>query len=168
MFWNQCIPRKEMRHVSAFSSKFSLNLSTEEVWVHIKYVIQIELFLYQYLFASLVTLEDFTIKGWVHCKCFLINTLKGPHFLFWISGVVSFNTWLILNWKDNNWRYKLRNSTNDNFDHFKWNRCNYIAHFLSLRLLKFNRENEDQPDQVCVTLQMFTDKLQTNYRQTNV
>ena len=31
-FWNQCIPRKELRHVSAFSSTFLLNLSTEEVW----------------------------------------------------------------------------------------------------------------------------------------
>jgi hypothetical protein len=30
-FWNQCIPRKKMRHVSAFLSKFPLNLSTEEV-----------------------------------------------------------------------------------------------------------------------------------------
>ena len=29
-FWNQCIPRKTMRHVSAFKSTFSLNLSTEE------------------------------------------------------------------------------------------------------------------------------------------
>jgi hypothetical protein len=32
-FWNQCIPRKKIRHVSAFSSKLSLNLSTEKVWV---------------------------------------------------------------------------------------------------------------------------------------
>ena len=29
-FWNQCIPK--IRHVSAFSSKFSLNLSTGVVW----------------------------------------------------------------------------------------------------------------------------------------
>ena len=30
-FWNQCVPRKKMRCVTAFWSKFSLNLSTEEV-----------------------------------------------------------------------------------------------------------------------------------------
>ena len=32
-FWNLHISRKKMRHVSAFSSKCSLNLSTEEVWL---------------------------------------------------------------------------------------------------------------------------------------
>ena len=31
-FWNQCVPTKKMRYVTASWSKFSLNLSTEEVW----------------------------------------------------------------------------------------------------------------------------------------
>ena len=31
-FWNQCVPTKKMRYVTAFWSKFSLNLFTEEVW----------------------------------------------------------------------------------------------------------------------------------------
>ena len=31
-FWNQCIATKKMRHVIIFWSKFSLNISTEEVW----------------------------------------------------------------------------------------------------------------------------------------
>ena len=31
-FRNQCVPTKKMRYVTAFSWKFSLNLSTEEVW----------------------------------------------------------------------------------------------------------------------------------------
>ena len=31
-FWNQCVPTKKMRYVTALWSKFSLNLFTEEVW----------------------------------------------------------------------------------------------------------------------------------------
>ena len=31
-FWNQCIPKKEMRHVSAFSSKFSLKPYLSGQW----------------------------------------------------------------------------------------------------------------------------------------
>ena len=31
-FWNQCVPTKKMRYVTASWSKFSLNLLTEEVW----------------------------------------------------------------------------------------------------------------------------------------
>ena len=58
--------------------------------------------MYQYLFASMVTLEDLTIKGWVHCKCLLMTTHNGPHFLCWISVVVPFNMWLISNSEDNN------------------------------------------------------------------
>ena len=40
-FWNQDIPTKKMRYVTASWSKFSLNLSTEEVWsakVWFKYI----------------------------------------------------------------------------------------------------------------------------------
>ena len=34
-FWNQCVLRKKMRYVTASWSKFSLNLSTEEVWYQV-------------------------------------------------------------------------------------------------------------------------------------
>ena len=34
-FRNQCVPTKKMRYVTASWSKFSLNLSTEEVWAGI-------------------------------------------------------------------------------------------------------------------------------------
>ena len=55
----------------------------------------------------------------------------GPHFLYWISGVVPFITWLISNWEENDCCYKLTNWQNDNFDHFEWNIC-HIVHLHSL------------------------------------
>ena len=49
----------------------------------------------------------------------VIMGLIGPHFLCWISGVVSFNTWLISSWEENNCCYKSRNWQNDSYFHSK-------------------------------------------------
>ena len=89
--------------------------------------------------------------------------IKGPHFLFWNSGVVPFNTWFISNWQENNCCYKLSNWHSDKYFKLKMtilseidvvlricSACDNIF-LLSLRwvtcclgqLLKFNTENED-------------------------
>ena len=53
-FWNQCIPRKEMRNVSALSSKFSLNLSTEEVWRVSTFKLQLSYFIDFFLYFDFI------------------------------------------------------------------------------------------------------------------
>ena len=52
-------------------------------------------------------------------KRFLTERHTDPHFLCWISGIVPFNTWLILSWEENKCCYKLSKCTKWHLFHSK-------------------------------------------------
>ena len=50
----------------------------------------------------------------------MMMMIWGPHFLCWILGVVSFNTWLISSWEENKCCYKLRKCRKWHLFLWKW------------------------------------------------
>ena len=63
---------------------------------------------------------DFALKSAFTIKISPFMEKLGPHFLCWILGVVSFNTWLISSWEENKCCYKLRKYTKWHLFHSKW------------------------------------------------
>ena len=61
-FRNQCVPTKKMRYVTALSKKFSLNLSTEEVWA--LSTAKNHKFIWRYLE------NQFQMRVWRDTKCY--------------------------------------------------------------------------------------------------
>ena len=66
------------------------------------------------------------------------HLLFGPHFLCWISWVVSFTTWLISRWEVNKYCYMLIKCTKWHLFHSKWQKLSFwvkIAVILSVAQL---------------------------------
>ena len=53
------------------------------------------------------------------------TSIKGPHFLCWISEVVPFNTWPISSWEANKCCYKLSKCPKWHLFHSKWSNLSF-------------------------------------------
>ena len=72
-FWNQGVPTKKMRYVTASWSKFSLDLSTEEVWVNLS------ISNWHFLILGELIMEQATLNGPVLVRGFIKGLSRGSH-----------------------------------------------------------------------------------------